>query len=156
MGAGKTAMGQLLAKRMNLTFVDLDNYIENKLMRTVADIFREEGESGFRRIEKECLREVAQFEDVVIATGGGTPCFFDNMEYMNSCGETIYLKLTPEHLAQRLSSSKIGIRPLLRDKKGYDLLQHITETLAKRESFYFRAKRIIEGNDEDIKRQISF
>jgi shikimate kinase len=154
MGSGKTAMGKLLAKRHGLTFIDLDSYIENKYRRTVAQIFAENGESGFREIERNCLREVAEFEDVVIATGGGAPCFFDNMDFMNQCGETIYIHLTPEHLSERLSSSRAGVRPLLRDKTGEELQQYISETLQKREPYYLRAKRIIEGTDEEIEREI--
>lgn len=154
MGSGKTAMGKLLAKRLGLTFIDLDNYIENKFRCTIAEIFQQDGEAGFREIEKQCLHEVAEIEDVVIATGGGAPCFFDNMDFMNRCGETIYIKLTPEHLAKRLSSSKSGVRPLLQDKSGDDLLQHITQTLKNREPFYMQSKHIIEGTDTEIKRQI--
>jgi len=155
MGSGKTAMGKLLAKRHGLTFIDLDSYIENKFRKTVAQIFTENGETGFREIEKNCLCEVAEFEDVVIATGGGAPCFFDNMNFMNQCGETIYIRLTPEHLTERLSSSRAGVRPLLRDKTGEDLLQYITEALQKREPFYLRAKCIIEGTDEEIMEQMT-
>lgn len=155
MGSGKTAMGKLLAKRHGLTFIDLDSYIENKFRRTVALIFAEDSESGFREIEKKCLHEVAEFEDVVIATGGGAPCFYDNMDFMNQCGETIYIRLTPEHLAERLSSSKAGVRPLLNDKSGEELKQYITETLQKREPYYLRAKHIIEGTDEEIERQVT-
>ena len=148
MGSGKTAMGKLLAKRLELTFIDLDSYIENKYRRTVAQIFAENGESGFREIERNCLHEV------VIATGGGAPCFYDNMAFMNLCGDTIYFRLTPEHLAERLSSSRAGVRPLLRDKTGDELQQYISETLQRREPYYLRAKRIIEGTDEEIERQI--
>lgn len=155
MGSGKTAMGKLLAKRHGLTFIDLDSYIESKFRRTVALIFAEDSESGFREIEKKCLHEVAEFEDVVIATGGGAPCFYDNMDFMNQCGETIYIRLTPEHLAERLSSSKAGVRPLLNDKSGEELKQYITETLQKREPYYLRAKHIIEGTDEEIERQVT-
>lgn len=155
MGSGKTAMGKLLAKRHGLTFIDLDSYIENKFRRTVALIFAEDSESGFREIEKKCLHEVAEFEDVVIATGGGAPCFYDNMDFMNQCGETIYIRLTPEHLAERLSSSKAGVRPLLNDKSGEELKQYITETLQKREPYYLQAKHIIEGTDEEIERQVT-
>ncbi|MDD2284573.1 MAG: shikimate kinase [Paludibacter sp.] len=155
MGSGKTAMGKLLAKRHGLTFIDLDSYIENKFRRTVARIFAEDGETSFREIEKNCLHEVAEFEDVVIATGGGVPCFFDNMDFMNQRGETIYIRLTPEHLAERLSSSRAGVRPLLKNKTGDELQQYITETLQKREPYYLRAKRIIEGTDEEIERQMT-
>ncbi|GAB1416506.1 shikimate kinase [Paludibacter sp.] len=154
MGSGKSAMGRLLANKLGLTFIDLDAYIENKYRRTIANIFADEGEAVFREMEKNCLHEVSDFEDIVIATGGGAPCFFDNMEYMNGCGETIYLRLTPEHLAKRLSTSKAGVRPLLQNKTGDELLEHITGLLKAREPFYMQAKRIIEGSDEEIERQI--
>ena len=154
MGSGKTAMGKLLAKRLGLTFIDLDSYIENKFRCTIANIFQQDGEAAFREIEKKFLHEVAEIEDVVIATGGGAPCFFDNMDFMNRRGETIYIKLTPEHLAKRLSSSKAGVRPLIRDKSGEVLLQYITQTLKNREPYYMQSKRIIEGTDTEIKRQI--
>jgi shikimate kinase len=150
MGSGKSAMGRLLAREKGLNFIDLDTYIEGKYHRTIAQIFAQEGEEAFRKKEHDCLLEVAAFENVVIATGGGAPCFFDNMEMMNAAGETIYLKLTPEHLANRLSSSKAGVRPLINERKGEELLQFISGMLEKREPFYLRAKHIITGNDQEI------
>ncbi len=154
MGSGKSAMGRLLARDKGLNFIDLDTYIEGKYHRTIAEIFAQEGEEAFRMKERNCLLEVAAFENVVIATGGGAPCFFDNMEVMNSQGETIYLKLSPEHLARRLSSAKAGVRPLISNKKGDELLRFITGMLHKREPFYLKAKFIISGNDMEIESQI--
>jgi shikimate kinase len=154
MGSGKSAMGRLLAREKGLNFIDLDTYIEGKYHRTIAAIFAQEGENAFRRIEHDCLFEVAAFENVVIATGGGAPCFFDNMELMNAAGETIYLKLSPEHLSKRLSSSKAGVRPLINDKKGEELLQFITGMLQKREPFYLKAKHVISGNDREIETRV--
>jgi shikimate kinase len=101
------------------------------------------------------LHETGEFENVVISTGGGAPCFFDNMEFMNQNGDTIYLKLSPEHLAERLHASKTGVRPLIADKKGDELIQFIKEGLSKREIFYNRAKRIISGTDKSITEQIN-
>ncbi len=155
MGSGKTAMGKLLAKTSNLHFIDLDAYIENKYRKTIAQIFEEEGEAAFREKERACLHEVADFEDVVISTGGGAPCFFDNMEFMNSRGETIYLKLQPEHLAQRLSSPKANVRPLVKNKTGDELLQYITHLLSIREPFYLQSQRIVEGSDAEIVEWVS-
>lgn len=151
MGSGKTAMGKLLAKNLSLSFIDLDAYIENKYHKSISQIFEEEGEASFREKERACLYEVADFEDVVISTGGGTPCFFDNMDYMNSRGETIYLKLQPEHLQQRLSSSKTNVRPLVKNKTGDELLEYITHLLEIREPFYLQSKKVVEGSDEEIK-----
>ena len=106
MGAGKTTVGRALSKRTGLSFIDLDYYIEGRYRKTVSQIFAENGEEGFRKIERNLLHEVAAFEDVLVSTGGGTPCFFDNMDYMNACGATIYLKVSVEELARRLEVCK--------------------------------------------------
>ena len=92
MGAGKTTVGKALAKDLGVMFYDLDWYIESRMRKTVKQIFDEVGEEGFRKIEHNMLHEVAEFENVVVSCGGGTPCFFDNMDYMNQLGETFYLK----------------------------------------------------------------
>jgi shikimate kinase len=150
MGSGKTAMGKLLAKNLQLDFIDLDAYLEGKYHKSIARIFEESGENHFRELEKNCLHEVGEFENVVISTGGGAPCFFDNMDFMNKTGDTIYLKLSPEHLAERLRKSKAGVRPLIAGKKGDELIQFIRDGLSKRELFYNRAKCIITGSDQSI------
>ena len=104
MGAGKTTVGKALAKDLGVMFYDLDWYIESRMRKTVKQIFDEVGEEGFRKIEHNMLHEVAEFENVVVSCGGGTPCFFDNMDYMNQLGETFYLRqffqkpLQPSHL----------------------------------------------------------
>ena len=91
MGAGKTTVGKALAKELNIEFYDLDWYIEARMRKTVKQIFDEQGEEGFRRIENNMLHEVGEFENVIVSCGGGTPCFFDNMDFMNRQGETVYL-----------------------------------------------------------------
>lgn len=145
MGAGKTTVGKALAKDMGLMFYDLDWYIETRMHKTVPEIFAERGEEGFRVIEKNMLHEVAEFEDVIISCGGGTPCFFDNMEYMNKQGDTVYLQASPEVLAAHLKMGK-GVRPLLQGKTEEQLHQYIRESLAQRESFYTQAKHIVDVN----------
>lgn len=139
MGAGKTTVGKALAQSLNLTFYDLDWYIEERYRRTVPQLFAERGETGFREIEKRILHEVAEFEDVVISSGGGTPCFFDNMDYMNGQAQTVYLKASPDVLFQHLKMGKTE-RPLLKNKTDEELKQYIQDSLAVREPFYSKAQ----------------
>ena len=106
MGSGKTTLGKALSKDLGLPFFDLDWYIENRFCRTVSQLFAERGEDGFRQLERAMLHEVAEFENVVIAAGGGTPCFFDNIDYMNHQAQTVYLKTTPEVLFKHLHMGK--------------------------------------------------
>ena len=149
MGSGKTTIGKLLAKKLGYSFIDMDHHIEEKQFKTISQIFAEKGEEEFRRLEQNCLHEVADFENIVISTGGGAPCFFDNMDYMNSHGLTIYLKLTVEELAERLELVGISKRPLLAGKSSDELRQFITEGLQKRESFYEKAAYSLSGSIED-------
>lgn len=142
MGAGKTTIGKALAKEMGLMFYDLDWYIESRMRKSVAQIFAERGEEGFRTIERNMLHEVAEFENVIISCGGGTPCFFDNMEYMNQQGNTIYLQGSVDVLINHLKMGK-GVRPLLQGKTDEELREYITENLAKRDVFYTKAKHIL-------------
>jgi len=155
MGAGKTTVGKALAKDLGLTFYDLDWYIESRMHKTVKQIFDEQGEEGFRRIERNMLHEVAEFEDVIISCGGGTPCFFDNIDYMNQVGEVFYLKASPETILQHLSMSR-GERPLLKDKTPEQLQQFVTEQLAQREPFYSKARHIVDVNVLDSFDKIKF
>ena len=148
MGAGKTTVGKALSKELNIPFYDLDWYIESRRHKTVPQLFSEVGEEGFRKIEYNMLHEVAEFEDVVISCGGGTPCFFDNMAYMNQQAETIYLKATPEVLQYHLTLGK-GIRPLLLEKSSEQALDFIREQLAEREHYYLQAKHVIDVNRMD-------
>ena len=145
MGAGKTTVGKALANSLQLPFYALDWYIEGRMRKTVAQLFAERGEEGFRQVERNMLHEVAEFEDVVISCGGGTPCFFDNMEYLNAQGETIYLKATPEVLYKHLQMGKT-VRPLLRDKTPEETLDFINSQLAHREPFYNKAHHTLDVN----------
>lgn len=147
MASGKTTHGRRLAKKYNLEFIDLDIYIENRYHKTVSQIFAEKGEDGFRIIEHNMLQEVAGFEDVVVAAGGGTPCFFDNVDVMNQAGDTVYLKATPETLCSNLKMNGLSKRPLVADKSDDELLEYISSTLAKRVPFYEKAKYTIDSND---------
>lgn len=148
MGAGKTTVGKALAKELGIMFYDLDWYIETRMHKTVKQIFDESGEDGFRQIEHNMLHEVAEFENIVLSCGGGTPCFFDNMDYMNLLGETVYLKASPETLYAHLKMGR-GVRPLLLNKTPEEVQVFIREQLQKREPFYEKAKHIFDVNVMD-------
>lgn len=142
MGAGKTTLGKALARETNLDFYDLDWFIEDRFHKKISDIFAERGESGFREIERNMLREVGEFENVIISCGGGTPCFFDNMDYMNGQGDTIFLNATPVALKEHLLMGK-SQRPLIQGKSPEELVEFIKESLAGRMPFYTKAKHSI-------------
>ena len=139
MGSGKTTVGKALSKDTGMMFYDLDWYIESRMRKSVAQIFAERGEESFRRMEYNMLHEVAEFEDVIISCGGGTPCFFDNMDYLNQQGDTVYLKATPEVLYRHLLMAKVE-RPLLKGKTPDELIAYITTHLEEREPFYSKAR----------------
>lgn len=145
MGSGKTTVGHALSQELGLPFYDLDWYIETRMHRTVKQIFDEKGEEGFRKIEHNLLHEVAEFEDVIISCGGGTPCFFDNIDYMNRQGQVVYLKATPDVLYKHLQMGR-SVRPLLLDKTPDEVRAFIVEQLDKREPFYSKARYTLDVN----------
>ena len=155
MGAGKTTVGKALGKALGVTFYDLDWYIETRMRKTVKQIFDEQGEEGFRKMEHNMLHEVAEFENIVISCGGGTPCFYDNMDYLNQQGDTVYLKASPEVLYKHLKMAK-GVRPLLLNKTPEEVQVYIREELNRREQFYGKAKHILDIDVMDSLDKIQF
>lgn len=153
MGAGKTTLGKALAHRLSVPFVDLDWYIEERFHKTVGELFVGRGEKAFRELERKMLHEAAEFEDVIISTGGGTPCFFDNMDFMNKVGVTVFLKVHPDVLFGRLRVAKQQ-RPILREKTDEELKAFIVRALEERNSFYTRAKHVFDADQLDNRRQI--
>ena len=153
MGAGKTTLGKAFARAMGLTFVDLDWYIEERFHKTVSQLFAERGEEDFRELEKRMLHEVAEFENVVISTGGGTPCFFDNMEYMNSMGDPVFLDVDVNVLFRRWKVAKL-LRPLLVQKNDEELMEFIVGALQKRMPFYTKAKHVFNAEKLEDRHQI--
>lgn len=149
MGSGKSHLGWKLANFLGVQFVDMDNYIEERNCKTIPQIFAEEGETAFREKEQKALEELSEFTDLVIATGGGAPCFFDNIDVMNETGKTIYLNIDPTILADRLLQSKTE-RPLIKGKSREELIAFIDETLKKRNVFYSQAKYQITEPDYDL------
>lgn len=138
MASGKTTLGRALARDLGLSFIDMDAYIERRHCKTIPTLFAERGEEGFRQVERTILHEVADFEDVVIATGGGTPCFFDNMDYMNAHGTTVWLQASPDVLFTRLTISRTQ-RPLVAGKTPDELSAYIASALAARNPYYAKA-----------------
>lgn len=147
MGCGKTYWGKLLAHQTGLPFLDLDDLIVQRSGQSIAQIFTEQGEPGFRALEQKLLQTLDELPASVIATGGGTPCFFDNMDWMNSVGTTVYLKTTPTLLAGRLRLEK-EYRPLLAGVSVDDLETFIKKKVMEREPDYLRAKVILEQSED--------
>lgn len=146
MGCGKSTLGRALALELKMTFIDLDSFLEEKYFRTIPQIFAEEGEEGFRRKERKVLEEVATFDDVIVATGGGAPCFFDNMDLMNNSGFCIFLDIGTNALVDRLIQAKTE-RPLIKGKSQEELHDFINEMMLKRRPFYEKARYILKGNE---------
>ena len=155
MGCGKSTIGRALARGPRTPpvrtavngalepLLDMDALIEEHCGKRVGEIFETFGEDGFRRMERDTLAEViSSYDDAVVATGGGTPCFFDNMEAMNRAGRTIYFQMSAEKLAVRLEHGRAK-RPLLRDKSEDELVEYIRENIRKREPFYSQARLVI-------------
>ena len=149
MGSGKTTIGKKLATKLGFLFIDLDKLIENKYRITIPDIFNRYDENAFRLIEHNTLQETFTFDNVVISTGGGTPCFFDNMELINQQGISVYIQMNEKSLFNRLINSKKK-RPLLVDKNPEEIKSHISKQLAEREPYYEQSKLIIKGESLDI------
>jgi shikimate kinase len=149
MGSGKTTAGRALATRSGWNFIDLDKKIEKHTGNTVPDIFFKYGEDYFRKIESELLINLRTSSNTVVSTGGGTPCYNENMEFMLNSGLTVYLQMTPAKLLKRLTDSQRE-RPLIKDLKNEQLQSFIEQKLAERERYYERSDIIIDGSDPDI------
>ncbi|MEG1607481.1 MAG: shikimate kinase [Mucinivorans sp.] len=149
MGSGKSTLGRSLAKSMGMEFIDLDRYLEQQQGRTIADVFALDGEPYFRALESKYLREVSRQDNIIVSCGGGTPCSDSNMEFMNSLGRTIYLKLEPDVLAERLENGKF-VRPLIASMNSVQLLEYITTTLIQREVYYNQATIIVANPSRDV------
>jgi shikimate kinase len=144
MGSGKTTLGRKLAARLGYAFMDLDHILEAQTGMSIAQYFSTHSEDAFRKLESEVLKQTMYPENAVIATGGGLPCYFDNMQWMNLHGKTVYIKLSPKTLARRLENEKTE-RPLLREKHGDELVAFIAGKLNEREEFYMQAAVVSDG-----------
>lgn len=156
MGCGKSTLGRKLATKLGYDLIDLDHQIEKNTGLAVGDYFSTHGEEAFRKLESETLQAFDYPKNCVIATGGGTPCFFDNIDWMNANGTTIYIEMPPAALAKRLESG-IAKRPLLRNLTPEGVLEFIGSKLAEREPFYTKASLAMSGislTADDIRAEI--
>lgn len=152
MGAGKTTIGQILADKLGWQFVDLDNAFHEIHGLSPADYIRIYGIEDFRRKEKYVVEDLAElpYEHIVYATGGGYPCWEDNMECLQELGTSFYIRWSPEHLAKRLMLTNLDDRPILQGHTEEELLQFIRTQLTAREEFYRQANYIVNAPDNDI------
>ncbi len=144
MGCGKSTLAKKLAAKTGYELVDLDHEIEKNLGQTVVSYFAEYGEAAFRELERSTLHALKANKNCVVATGGGTPCYFDNMDWMNANGFTIYIEMQPTALVKRLENGKAK-RPLIKDLSEKELLHFIEKKLKERSPFYKKAKSIVNG-----------
>jgi len=149
MGSGKTTVGKKLARLLDYQFIDLDEIFEEKYHIKIADFFVKYDEQAFREIESTLIKETEQINNVVISTGGGAPCFNDNLSLMKSNGLTVYLQMGIPALVYRLSNAK-RVRPLLKDMNNEELTYFITKQLNERDTFYKEAQIIINGENCEI------
>ena len=167
MGAGKSTVGRLLAQKLNWHFVDLDDAFTEIYGLTPADFVRKYGVEQFRKNEKNCVETLAELpiQKVIYATGGGYPCWEDNMDCLKELGTSIYIRWEPQHLAKRIELSGVEHRPILQGKHGNELLKFVEWQMSGREQFYQQADFIIdaplnkaalnENNDDDIAQYLS-
>jgi len=157
MGSGKTTLGRKLAAKLHLTFCDLDEEIVAIAGMPISNIVEQYGMAHFRELERQTLHGL-QLNGKLVATGGGCPCFFNNMDYMLQTGTVVYLKATPEFLQSRLLQTNLNERPLLKDLDKEGLLNYITQTLAERALFYDKAQvhfPVPNGRVEELIAQLS-
>lgn len=148
MGSGKTYVGKRIAKELDLPFYDLDEYIQEKEGKSINEIFEKKGEEYFRQIERMCLRDTGIIGDAVVACGGGTPCYFDNLEWINETGTSIYLQTPVNILVNRLLHEQ-SKRPLIAGKSKAELEEFITEKMKDRTPYYLKADIVYHQHNED-------
>ncbi len=139
MGSGKSYTGRRLSEALDIPFVDLDNWIETQEGQSIKTIFEKSGEAAFRHIEWEALHQMIEYGQAIIACGGGAPCFFDNMEWMNRHGITVYLQTPVDELCRGLLT-EMAHRPLLKGLDEQTLPGFIEEKLALREPYYLQSQ----------------
>ena len=139
-GSGKSTLGKQLARQLDVSFLDLDEIIEQNAGQPIRDIFAQQGEDTFRKLEQQALHcAIKQHKTFVMATGGGAPCFFDNMDQMNQSGTTLYLEVPVPVIVQRMQGNQITDRPLLQELSQNQLVEEYTAKFEKRLPVYQQA-----------------
>jgi shikimate kinase len=151
MGSGKSHVGKRLAQQLSYEFMDADEHLEAQSGTSISDIFATRGEGAFRKLESAALKSLGTKGNCIIATGGGAPCYFDNMEWMNANGVTVYLEVAPSILVERLLP-RTANRPLLAGKSATELEAYIKMTLAERDLFYRQAEIILTQTTTELDR----
>jgi shikimate kinase len=146
MGSGKSYWGNLLAEQMGNTFIDLDELIVQQENKTIVELFEQNGETWFRQKETATLKTIAEKKDIIIACGGGTPCFNNNMQWMNERGTTVYLAAAPTDIVKRISTEQEK-RPLIKNLTAQELSIFVEKQLKEREPFYTMAKITLQVNE---------
>jgi shikimate kinase len=149
MGSGKSTVGEKLAAKLKYDFIDLDKLIESDYKQSIPEIFATKGEKEFRAMEHNTLKRVIEKNNVVVACGGGTPCYYDNMELMSNNGVTVYIKMSVDALVDRLTNAKEK-RPLIENKTAPELRSFIKRQLEKREDIYHKAQYTVKGKDLNV------
>ncbi len=150
MGSGKSKTADALSKLLKLSLIETDQEVEKLEGKTISEIFNSAGQDYFRELEKQILRATEKVDAAIISTGGGLPCYNDNMEWMNKHGITIYLEANPGLLFHRLSSSKSG-RPLIENLNDVELMEQISGHLAIRSSIYKKAHISVNAASLNVK-----
>ena len=147
--SGKSTLGRQLAKRLDYQFVDMDDLIVNQEISSIAEIFKYKGEDYFRQVESKILKNIKPNQKLLVATGGGVPCFFDNMNFIKVNGTSIFLNVQPEDLLKRIQKSEVNNRPLIDKKKSNEvLLNELQEKYENRLKFYEQADIQVDGSVE--------
>ena len=149
MGAGKSSLGKLMSSRLKLPFIDLDDYIEAKASLSISQIFKQKGQTAFREIENNCLREVLELETAIISLGGGTPCTKDNISLIKEKSLSLFIDLPVNMLFNRLKNARRP-RPLIQDLNEKELKVFIEDTMLKRRPYYSQANKHVYSSKDSI------
>ena len=149
MGAGKSTIGKSLASHLGIPFIDSDHEIEHQVGKSIPEIFETQGEAEFRELETQFIQNLSRSESYVLSTGGGLPCFNDNVLFLNNLGVTIYLNNSSEILAKRILDSSVE-RPIMKGKSFTEMVAFIQNNLKVREVYYLNSHYILAPEEQEV------